>query len=212
MGISYFFQGMLLGLLVTVPLGPVAVVCIQKTIGKGRRSGMYGGLGAVTADTCFALIAGCGVSFILDFVQHHVIPIQLIGVILLAAIAFRIFFTNPATQIRRQQQHKIKGWEDFTATYFLTLSNPATIFVFMAAFAGFVIRDDSGIAQILTTILGITTGCAAWWYLILSTINRFRHRIRLKNLWWINKITGACVFIFALALLAKVIYTLCTAA
>ncbi|MCR5715142.1 MAG: LysE family transporter [Bacteroidales bacterium] len=204
---SYFIKGILLGLLVTVPLGPVAIVCIQKTIGKGWRSGMFGGLGAVAADTCFALIAGFGVSFVVEFLQKHVLPVQLAGIAVLMAVAGRIFFSNPAVQARRLQRKKVKGWEDFATTYFLTLSNPATIFVFMAAFAGFVLKSGSGIVQLLTVVLGIATGAAGWWYLIISTVNRFRHRIRLKNLWWINKITGACIFAFAVALLVKVILT-----
>ena len=202
---SYFIKGILLGLLVTVPLGPVAMVCIQKTIGKGWRSGMFGGLGAVAADTCFALAAGFGVSFVVEFLQKHVLPVQLVGVAVLMAVAGRIFFTNPAVQVRRLQRKKIKGWEDFATTFFLTLSNPATIFIFMAAFAGIILQSGCGAVQLLTVVLGITAGCAGWWYIIISTVNRFRHLIRLKHLWWINKVTGICIFVFAAVILVRVV-------
>lgn len=205
---TYFVKGILLGLLVSVPLGPVGVLCIQKTVGKGWKSGMFGGLGAVLADTLFASISGLGISFIIDFLTEQSLIIQIVGGIVLVLLSYRVFFTNPAVQVRKQQRTKVKGWEDFFATFFLALSNPATIFVFIAAFAGFVVQKDSGIIQLLTTILGVTTGCAAWWYLIISTVNRFRSRIRLKNLWWINKITGFLIFAFGVVILARLVLQL----
>lgn len=197
---SLIIAGIVAGLLISVPLGPVGVLIIRKTLNKGRYSGYFGGAGAVTADTFFAIIAGFGVSFITDFIDSFQQEIRIGGGIILMVLAYKIFTSSVIDQIR-QKGKKSTLWSDFMHTYFLTLSNPLTIIVIGAIFAAGGPGKDAGQAQILTLITGVLTGAAAWWLVLVTGVNFFRKNIRLKTLWYLNKVTGILIFVFGLIVL-----------
>ena len=194
-------KGFALGLIVSVPLGPVGALCIQRTISKGYRSGLLSGLGAAFADLVYALIAGFGISMVIDWLIKVRKWIQAAGSIIFMIMAYKVFYTNPAIQVRRNRHRKTYSMEDFMTTFLLTFSNPTPVFVFMAAFAGFIIQEELIYKDIILSITGVFIGCMSWWILLISVVNMFRSRIRLRHLLWVNKITGIVVFIFALALL-----------
>ena len=194
---SLIFAGIAAGLLISVPLGPVGVLIIRKTLNKGRYSGYFGGAGATTADTFFSIIAGFGVSIITNFIDAHQLEIRIGGGLILMILAYRIFTSSVVEQIR-QKGKKSTLWSDFMHTYFLTLSNPLTIIVIGAIFAAGGPGKDAGHMEILTLILGVLVGATSWWLILVTLVNLFRKKIRLKTLWYLNKVTGILVFIFGL--------------
>ena len=194
-------KGIVLGLVVSVPLGPIGALCIQRTISKGYKAGLLAGLGAALADLVYALIAGFGVSVVIDWLFKLRKWIQAVGSIVFLFMAWKVFFTNPAIQVRRNRHRKHYPLEDFMTTFLLTFSNPTPVFVFMAAFAGFIVQEDVNYQDIILSIVGVFIGCIAWWGVLVSVVNMFRSRIRLRHLLWVNKITGVLVFIFAVVLL-----------
>jgi len=196
-------KGFLLGLLVSVPLGPVGALCIQRTITKGYKAGLLGGLGAACADLVYALIAGFGVSVVIDWLLKVRKWIQAAGSIIFIFMAYKVFYTNPAIQVRRSRSQKDRPLEDFLTTFLLTFSNPTPVFVLMAAFAGFVLHDEVNYIDIILSIAGVFAGCMGWWFVLVSVVNMFRNKVRLRHLLWVNKITGIAVLIFALVLLVE---------
>jgi threonine/homoserine/homoserine lactone efflux protein len=204
---GFLFKGLFLGLLVSVPLGPVGVMCIQRTINRGLKSGFVSGMGAAAADTFYALIAGVGFGFIVSFINREKYWIQLIGAIVIIAISIKTFYTNPAVELRNQRNKKTKPMEEFLSVFFITLSNPVPFFVFLASFAGFNMMDEN--TSYLSAILligGVFTGALAWWYILSLGISKFRSKIRLKNIWWLNKIMGVIIFICGLIVLYKLYF------
>jgi len=196
-------KGFVLGLVVSVPLGPVGALCIQRTINKGYKSGLLAGLGAATADLIYALIAGFGVSVVIDWLIKVRKWIQACGSLIFLFMAYKVFYTNPAIQARRSRLRKDRPLEDFITTFLLTFSNPTPVFVFMAAFAGFIVHEKVNYIDIVLSIVGVFAGCLGWWIVLVSVVNMFRSRIRLRHLLWVNKITGIVVLIFALVLLME---------
>jgi len=196
-------KGFILGLVVSIPLGPVGALCIQRTISKGYKAGLLAGLGAATADLVYALIAGFGVSVVIDWLIRVRKWIQAVGSLIFLFMAYKVFFTNPAIQARRNRSRKDRTFEDFMTTFLLTFSNPTPVFVFMAAFAGFIVHEEVNYYEIILSIAGVFAGCMGWWITLVSVVNMFRSRIRLRHLLWVNKITGIVVLIFALALLMQ---------
>ena len=195
-------KGFVLGLVVSVPLGPVGALCIQRTISKSYKAGLLAGLGAAFADLVYALIAGFGISVVIDWLIKVKKWMQAAGAIVFIMMACKVFFTNPAIQVRRNRRRKKYPLEDFMTTFLLTFSNPTPVFVFMAAFAGFIVQEDVNYHEITLSIIGVFIGCTGWWVILVSIVNMFRSRIRLRHLLWMNKITGIVVLIFALILLA----------
>jgi len=203
MWLEIIAKGFVLGLVVSVPLGPVGALCIQRTISKGYKSGLLSGLGAACADLIYALIAGFGVSVVIDWLFKVRKWIQVCGSIVFMFMAYKVFFTNPAIQIRQHRQRKDRSLEDFMTTFLLTFSNPTPVFVFMAAFAGFIVHEEVLYHDIILSIAGVFAGCISWWIILVSVVNMFRSKIRLRHLLWVNKITGIVVLLFALLLLVE---------
>ncbi len=203
---SLLAKGFIMGLVVSVPLGPVGAICIQRTISKGYKSGLLGGLGAACADTIYAIIAGFGIGVVIDALLRVKRWIQMAGSLIFMLMAYKVFNTNPAIQVRKNRNRKHRPLEDFITTFLLTFSNPTPIFVFMAAFAGFVVNEQVGWTDIMLSIVGIFIGCLSWWAILISVVNLFRRKIRLRHLLWINRITGIVVFAFALVLLFEAFF------
>lgn len=198
-----------MGLLVSVPLGPVGVMCIHRTVHRGMRSGIFSGVGAAAADTFYALIAGFGLSYIINFIESKQTIIQTIGAIVIFIIGIKIFYSNPAIQIRNQRNKKGKPFEEFLSIFFVTLSNPAVFFVFLALFAGFnILSSQSGHVGTLTAISGIFAGAMLWWYILSAVISKYRTKIRLRNLWWLNKIMGVIVILCGILAIADLIFNI----
>ena len=196
-------KGFVLGLVVSIPLGPVGALCIQRTISKGYKSGLLGGLGAASADLFYVLIAGFGVSVVIDWLISVRMWIQIGGAMIFMFMAWKVFYTNPAIQVRRGRHRKHRPLEDFITTFLLTFSNPTPVFVFTAGFAGFIVHEDANFIDIILAIAGVFIGCLSWWGALVSIVNLFRGKIRLRHLLWVNKITGVAVFIFAIILLVE---------
>ena len=193
----YIFRGMLIGLMVSVPLGPMGVLIIQKTLQKGALAGFISGLGAAFADLFYATVAVFGLGFVVNLIQSHELLLQILGGIVLIIIGLIIYFRNPLKQIRMRKRVSKKGLlGDFATLFFLTVSNPVTIVVFMAVFAGASVFGDAPPSKIeLFVLAGILLGGSLWWYTLSTLINIFRKKFRLRVLITINRISGILITI-----------------
>ena len=141
--VVYIFRGILIGLMVSVPLGPMGVLIIQKTLQKGALAGFVAGMGAACADLFYATVAAFGLGFVINVIQTHELILQIIGGIFLIIVGLKIYFDNPLKQIRMKKRVTKKGLlGDFLTLFFLTVSNPVAIVVFMAVFAGASVFGD----------------------------------------------------------------------
>ena len=124
MELQYILKGLIVGFSASVPLGPMGVLIIQRTVNKGRVSGFLSGLGAATADTFYSVIAGFSLTYIINFIIAQQTYFQIFGSALLIYIGFRIFYTNPAKQLRKQLRQGTNLFKDFISIFLITVSNP----------------------------------------------------------------------------------------
>ncbi len=194
MGLVYLIKGIIIGLVGSIPLGPIGVMCIQRTLCCGRRSGFVSGLGAALADTVYATVAFFSLSVVMSFVEDNLIIVKVIGGISVVIAGVVIFMKNPVVQIRRSRAGKNNLWTDFISTFLLTLSNPALILIFVALFAALGVTTD-GLGQMdgPVMVLGVFSGAALWWFSLTFTIGLLRHKIRPRHLLWINRSSGALI-------------------
>lgn len=192
-------KGILIGLLVSIPLGPIGVLVIQRTVNKSRMAGLLSGMGAALSDTLYAIIAGFSLTFVIDFIREHEIMFQTIGAVVVLTLGIHIFFKNPVTDLRRNRLRGNTHFQDIVSSFLVTFSNPLTVFVFLAVFT------SSGVAISLEkpyhsffVILGIFSGTFIWWFSLSGIVSLFRHKINLRILWWINKAAGAIIVLFVL--------------
>lgn len=205
--ILYLFKGMLVGLMVSIPLGPMGVLIIQKTLHKGALSGFIAGMGVASADFFYASVAAFGLGYVINTVQTHELLLQIIGGIFLLCIGLKIYFDNPIRQIRQRRQGRVSKTGllgDYLSLFFLTVSNPITVVVFMAVFAGMsVFGESSSMLVELLVVIGVLLGGGVWWYSLSTLVNIFRKKFRLRVLITINRVSGLVITIFgALVILA----------
>lgn len=203
----FFFKGIIVGLLASIPMGPVGLLCIQRTLNKGRMSGFMSGMGAAAVDGIFALIAALGLTFIINFIEQQRFFIQLIGGIVLIIMGLMIFYKNPVTQMRKHKNGKSTPFQDFFSVFLLTLSNPVAVFLFVAALASIdIVSVESPILSTLFVVSGVFGGALLWWLILISFVDLFRKKFRLKQLWWINKIAGVLIAGFGIFAIIAIFY------
>lgn len=199
-------KGILIGLLVSIPLGPIGVLVIQRTVNKNRIAGLMSGMGAALSDTLYAIIAGFSLTFIIDFIRAHELLFQGVGAVVVLALGIHIFFKNPVTDLKRNRLRGNTHFQDIISSFLVTFSNPLTVFVFLAVFT------SSGVAISLEepyhsffVILGIFTGAFIWWFCLSGIVSLFKHKINLRLLWWINKTAGIIIVLFVLVTVLVVV-------
>ncbi|MCL2726878.1 MAG: LysE family translocator [Bacteroidales bacterium] len=196
-----FFQGLLVGFGASIPLGPVGILCVQRTLSKGWHSGLISGLGAAMADTFYAALAVMGLAYIQILLQAHEKYFFSLGGLLIIYFGLRIYLTNPVKQIR-QTNVKKRHLEDFISTALLTLSNPGSIVFILGFFAlvGLKVNSSAGSFAISTVLWGVFAGAGLWWYCLSMSVSIFRKKFRLKQLLMINRVSG--IIIMALGLIS----------
>jgi len=195
-------KGFIVGMGASVPLGPLGVLCVQKTLGKGRNSGLITGMGAAISDTIFAAIAVMGLAYIQNLVNSYESFVLMVGGLIVALIGVKVFFTNPIKQIRRPKGSSKKHLTDFFSAIAMTITNPGSVFLIlgMFAFVGLEINAESAGRIISATLGGVFLGASFWWYILSTSINVFRNKFRLRQLFMINRISG--IVIMALGLIS----------
>ena len=202
---ALYWKGFFVGLMVTIPLGPIGVLIVQRTLNKGRVSGFVSGLGAAFADSIFAIIAGFGISYIISFIKSQQFYFQIFGGLVILLLGIHIFYTNPVRQLRLQRLKKNKLHHDFFSVFLLTITNPIAILFFLAMFAGIhVTGSEINVLGMASLVLGVLSGAAGWWFLLSFIVSLFRERFRLKNIWWMNKVAGVIVFFIGLLAILSV--------
>lgn len=209
MQLEILLKGFIIGLMVSVPLGPMGVMVIQRSLSRGRASGFVSGLGAATADVIFSLIAVWGVAKVIDFIEAHRFVFQVVGSLFILFIGAKIFYSDPVKQYRRSRGKKSNLWSDYITVFLMTLSNPIAIFVFIALFAGIhLVGEDHFYLTSFFVLFGVMAGATSWWFLISWLVSHYRQRFRLKRLWWLNKITGTVIFIIGIIALVRSFFIL----
>ena len=191
-------KGIVVGLLASIPLGPIGILCIQRTLSRGRLSGFVSGIGAATVDTLYAAIAGFGITIIIDFVKEQQTILQIISGILVIIIGIRIYVTHPAKEIRLKKQSNTLR-KDYLTTLMLTLYNPLTLLAFIGVFTGFgFLNSQNGYTTHLILVSGVFIGAGIWWFILTYLASHFRNSFNLKGIMWLNRIAGIGLFIFGL--------------
>lgn len=189
-----FVQGLLIGFVESIAPGPMAMVCIQRTISNGKRSGFASGMGIAFADTLFAAVALLFLGFVLSFVEKNMHLITLVSGICIMILGLHIFFKNPVTQLRSRQFRKKGFWGDFLSVFFITLTNPAIMLIFLALLATFGISQSGlTVAHAICLLAGVLIGTSLWWFTLTSGLNAFRKKFKLRYILYLNRLSGALI-------------------
>lgn len=192
-------KGFIIGIVVSAPMGPVGVLCIQRTLNKGRWYGFVTGLGASLSDIIYALLTGYGMSFIFDFINANIFYLQLLGSAMLLAFGYYTFRSNPVKAIRPVSPSTGTYFHNFITAFLVTLSNPLIIFLFIGLFARFTfVLPGIPWGEQVTGFAAIVLGALTWWFGITYFVDKVRNRFNMRGIWVINRIIGGVVIVVAL--------------
>ncbi len=207
--IMEFIKGLIVGFCASVPLGPIGVLCIQRTLSKGRNSGLITGMGAATTDLLLAALSLFSLTFINDFINEYENIVMVIGGLIIGGFGLRLIIKNPITQIKRVQDGSKQYIQDFFSTFIMTITNPGAFFLIFGLLA-FMGLSDSGqseaLPSIALTLLGVFAGGTTWWYIFSTCVNKFRNRLRLRQIVMINRVSGIIILILGLVTLIQGVY------
>ena len=198
MDIDLLLKGLVIGLSIAAPVGPIGVLCIRRTLSDGRIAGLVSGLGAATADAFYGCVAGFGLTFISNFLVRQQFGFRLIGGGFLCYLGVKTFAAKPATNEATVNGNGLIA--GYASTFFLTLTNPMTILAFAAVFAGLGLGETEGdylAAGLLVS--GVFLGSALWWLALSTGVAIFRNRFGEQGMQWVNRIAGTIITAFGLA-------------
>jgi threonine/homoserine/homoserine lactone efflux protein len=189
----FFLKGIAIGFAMAVPVGPIGILCIRKTLTEGRLHGLVIGLGAATADLFYGSVAAFGITFISDTLVSQKFWIRLVGGALLLFLGIRIFRALPKDPKIRIENGGIL--RSYLTTVFLTLTNPLTIFAFLAVFAALGLDSELKFFSAAVIVAGVLVGSCLWFLILSSGTILFRNKLDLDGLRWVNKIAGILIII-----------------
>jgi threonine/homoserine/homoserine lactone efflux protein len=198
--LQIILKGLALGFSIAAPVGPIGILCIRRTLERGFKSGAVSGLGAAAADAIYGTIAAAGLTLVAKFLAEQKLWMGLLGGGFLLYLGVKTFFSKPAENSVRSDSRNLGG--DFISTLLLTLSNPMTIFAFVAIFAGFNAQSDTGYrTSAFLLVLGVFCGSVFWWLTLSTLVNLLRQRLNASVIYFINKAAALTIAGFGVYLI-----------
>lgn len=201
---SYILKGLIIGIMIAAPVGPIGVLCVRRTIAEGRAYGLVSGLGAATADGVYGFIAAFGLTFISSFLVTEQLWIRVIGGLFLCLLGVKALLSKP--QETPSSPKDVNLLRAYVSTLFLTFTNPMTIISFAAIFAAVGLSNVKGDYFSATVlVLSVFAGSSLWWLFLTYGISRFREKFDSRGLTWVNRISGLVIIVFGFTVLISVI-------
>jgi threonine/homoserine/homoserine lactone efflux protein len=193
----FFLKGLIIGFAMAVPIGPAGIMCIRKTLAEGHSRGLTIGLGAATADSLYASIAVFGLTFVSDVIASEHVWVRLVGgglLLFLGIRTFRVKLKDPILPF------EIKGlWGSYVSALLLALTNPVTIFAFVAVFAAFGLGHRLTIISACILVLGVLLGSCLWFLTLGYVAVFFRKKLSKGGFRWVNRVSGGLLIVSGLA-------------
>lgn len=199
--LELFLKGLLIGFAIAAPVGPIGVLCMQRSLHDGFRVGLMTGMGAALADGTYGLIAGFGLTAISSMLVAHQFWIRIIGGLFLLYLGIKVLISPPRQRSSTGNSDRLP-WHAFATTFLLTLANPMTILSFLAVFAGLGLGSSSinnSYSYAVLLVLGITLGSAFWWFLLSGGVAFIlHHRMSPNAMRVVNWISGGIILVFGI--------------
>ncbi|WP_332898434.1 LysE family translocator [Haladaptatus sp. CMSO5] len=195
-----FVLGAVFGVSIAAPVGPIGILCIQRTLTRGWRSGVVSGLGAASADAMYGAVVAFGVTAISSLLLAYASPLRLVGGLLLIGLGVQTLRAPPATEPAGESSGRGLV-SDYTTTLALTLSNPVTILAFVAIVTGYSVAVGSAV-EAGALVAGVFLGSVAWWLLLAALVSRISARVTTQWLHWVNRAAGVVLLGFGIGALS----------
>ncbi|MBQ9202928.1 MAG: LysE family transporter [Prevotella sp.] len=210
--VDLVLKGMLIGMVASAPMGPVGVLCVQRTLNKGRWYGFVTGVGAAVSDIIYAGITGFGMAFVMDFINNdrNKFYLQIIGSLMLLVFGIYTWRSDPMKNLHQSGKQRGTLWYNTWTAFLVTFSNPLIVFLFMGLFAQFAFVIPDRPFEMLIGFASIVGGALLWWYGLTWLVDKVKNIFDDGGIRIINQIIGAVVIIFSVIFLFGTVTNLYT--
>ena len=188
-------KGLIIGIIISAPMGPTGILCIQRTFNKGREYGLVTGAGAATSDLLYAVITGFGMSFVMDFIDRpeNIFWLKVMGSGLLLFFGIHTFRSDPTQKMHKPSGQKGTLLSNYISPFLITVANPLIVFLLIALFAQFTFVVPTNFFGLIFGFLSIIAGAMLWWIGLTYTLTRMKHSFGDKGLKVMNRLIGGIV-------------------
>jgi threonine/homoserine/homoserine lactone efflux protein len=206
--VEFWLKGLILGFSIAAPVGPIGLLCIQRTLDQGRRVGFVSGLGAASADAVYGSVAAFGLGAVFVWLGPWQTGLQIAGALFL--IWLGIISIRKKIGIVQKKAQTISGLVSaYGSTFLLTLSNPATVLSFLAIFsgAGLAPTDSADMFSPSMMVAGVFCGSAFWWLVLSFSVSILRQHFlsNVRLMQWINRLAGLVLVLFGIVRILQVL-------
>ena len=207
MDVSLFVQGIIIGLTLAVPVGPLALICIQRTVSEGRLHGIFSGIGVATADSFYAAVTFLGLTVISALIIAQQYLFRFLAGVVLILIGIRVFLSIPSA-ISAKTEHETY-LKDYLSMVALAIANPLTLVFFLVILPGYgVVIHGTSFLSAAEFVAGVFFGSTVWWVVLCGSIGSVRSRISAENLGRINRVSGLLISCFGAGVLILLVITM----
>lgn len=209
MNLIMLIKGVALGFSIAAPVGPIGVLCIDRTLTYGRRAGFCTGAGVALADVIYGCIAAFGLTAVSDLLMEHHFWIRLFGGLFLGYLGIKILVGNVASKSSAAKSSESGVGRYVSSGFLLTITNPMTILSFVAAFValGLGTASESSFLDGSLMVVGVFAGSILWWALLSEIASRLKSKISANLFVWIKRGSGAMICLFALSNFYSIVHS-----
>jgi threonine/homoserine/homoserine lactone efflux protein len=207
MNVSLFVQGIIIGLTLAVPVGPLALICIQRTVKEGRLHGIFSGIGVATADSFYAAVTILGLTVISGLIITHQYLFRFLAGVVLILIGIRVFLSIPSAMSAKTEHETYL--KDYLSMVALAIANPLTLVFFVVILPGYgVVINTTSLLTTAEFVAGVFFGSTVWWVVLCGSIGSVRSRLSQENLGRINQVSGLFISCFGVGMLILLVITM----
>ena len=203
MALTFVIKGLIIGLSIAAPVGPIGVLCIRRSLAGGQPLGFATGLGAATADAAYGVVAAFGLTAVSTFLVGQKTWLAFLGGLFLCYLGIRTVTSRPAEDAAELRATGLLA--AYGSTLLLTLTNPMTIMSFVAVFAGLGLGNTPDYAAASSTVLGVFLGSALWWLLLSTGVGVLRSRVSQAGMRYVSWLSGTVIFGFGVYALSTLL-------
>ena len=197
--------GIAVGLASAIPVGPVGLICIQRTLAKDKLSGLISGLGSAIADACLAIVGAFSIRFVIDFIVNNHVLMRILGSLLLIFIGISSFYNN-RNKVVYKIDNALRHLDELLSGFVMTITNPLTAFVFFAGFASISVKVGHSFTISTLFVLGVFIGSCLWWIILTFITDKLSHKIKDGYIDIINKVFSILIVVIGSILLLSVLF------
>lgn len=201
--IYIILKGIIIGVIVSAPMGPVGLLCLKETLQNGKKDGFLTGVGASISDTLYGIISYFSIGIVLTFIESHQVGVTVLGSLLLFIVGYYLYVSTPQELDNDEQKEitSLHGFKKVVTAFVVTLSNPLILFFFLSLYSRFYFvpqQDDISLWTFFVSVTSVFSGCMLWWYTLTHFVSKVRNRFQWKYLKIFNKLLAVIIVLISI--------------